>query len=107
MRLKKELTIDDLKKLFYDGAIIDSDCSLDTIGTSTMGYMERRGITINGVPYQVVYSSKGYGRITRRIKFYNGRFLPKHIDYMDAVRDHFYEHIMPYIRSSRLLSRQI
>ena len=107
MRMKKQLTLDELKKLFYDGAIIDADCSLDTIGTCGGGYVERRGITINGRCFQVVYSSRGYGRITSRIRFYNGKFLHKHIQYMDAVREHFNEHIMPYIRSCRLFNRQI
>lgn len=97
MKLKKNYHTADIQKLWLDGAIIKRDYSLDTYGTSPMGYMERRGIRINGKKYQVVYSARGYGRITSEIKFYNGRFLEKHKKYMDAVRDHFYNNILPYI----------
>jgi len=103
MKLKKELTLNELKRLYHQGAIIDRDCTLDTFGTSGMGYIERRGIRINGVPYQVVYSSKGYGKITSNLKEYNGRFLPKYVEYVNDVRANFYEHFMPYIYGSRLL----
>ena len=102
MKLKKNYSLADLKKLHANGASIKRDYSLDTCGTSPMGYMERRGIRINGKKYQVVYSARGYGRITSEIKFYNGKFLQKHKKYMDAVREHFYNNIFPYINYTTL-----
>lgn len=98
MKLNKNYNLSDLSLLFANGAVIDRDYSTDTFGTSTMGYIERRGITINGKQYQVIYTSKGYGRITSDLKRYNGRYLNKHLKYKRDVNEHFYTHIMPYIR---------
>ncbi len=98
MKLKKNYNLSDLSLLFADGAVIERDYSTDTFGTSGLGYMERQGIKINGIKYQVVYTSRGYGRITRDLVFYNGRYLKKHIKYMNDVNKHFNTHIMPYIR---------
>lgn len=89
MTLKKNYTLKDIKKLWLEGANIERDYSTDTYGTNSLGYLERRGIRINGIQYQVVYSSKGYGRITSDLRFYNDRYLEKHLDYIQMVEDHF------------------
>lgn len=97
MRLKKNYHTKDLKSLIANGAYIKRDYSTDTYGTSSMGYMERIGLLINGKQYQVVYTSKGYGRITSDIVYYNGRFLEKHIQYMEAVEKHFTKNVLELI----------
>lgn len=107
MKLKKNYEISDLALLYADGAIIERDYTTDTCGTSGMGYIERRGIKINGKQYQVIYTSRGYGRITSDIKYYNGRYLDKHFKYKRNVNEHFYINVMPYIRESWLHDRSL
>lgn len=107
MKLKKNYNLSDLAMLYANGATFERDYSTDTFGTSSLGYMERRGIKINGKRYQVIYTSKGYGRITSDILFYNGRYLDKHIKYFDDVNEHFYNHISPYIRGHKIWARRL
>lgn len=107
MKLKRNYNVSDLWTLYDNGAIIERDYSTDTFGTSSLGYMERRGITINGKQYQVIYTSKGYGRITSDIVIYNGRCLDKHLQYKYAVNEHFYINVMPYIRGCWLQDRSL
>ena len=105
MKLKKNYELSDLALLYENGAIIERDYSTDTFGAEDMGYMARRGIRINGKQYQVIYTSKDYGRITSDIVFYNGRYIDKHLKYMYDVNEHFYIHVMPFIRGHELCSR--
>ncbi len=107
MKLKKNYNLEDMPLLLANGAIFERDYSTDTFGTSSLGYMERRGIMINGKRYQVIYTSKGYGRITSDILFYNGNYLEKHLKYICDVDEHFFVHIMPYIRHCWLYDRTL
>ena len=105
MKLKKNYNTSDIKTLLANGAIIERDYTTDTYGTSSMGYMERKGITINGKQYQVVYTSKGYGRITSDIVYYNYRYLDKHTQYIQDLvilnfikfQEHFYFNVLEVI----------
>ena len=101
MRLKKRMNAKELKGLAEQWAKITRNYSLDTHGTSGMGYVERRGITIelNGVSkdYQVIYSARGYGTITDDIVEYNGRWLEKYGVYANAVNSHF-DNMMDEVR---------
>lgn len=95
MKLKKRMNVKELKDLVKKGAEITRNYSLNTYGTSGMGYVERRGITVvlNGVSkdYQVIYSSRSYGAtITDDIIEHNGRWLEKYREYANAVNTHFY-----------------
>lgn len=93
MRLKKRMNAKELRGLIEKGAKITRNLWLDTYGTSGMGYVERRGITIqlNGVSknYQVIYSARGYGAITDDIVELNGRWLEKYHKYSNDVDSHF------------------
>ncbi len=93
MKLKKKMEAKELINLAEQGAKITGNYSLNTYGTSGMGYVERRGITIelNGVSknYQVIYSARGYGTITDDIVEYNGRWLEKYREYANDVNYHF------------------
>ena len=98
LKLKKNYTLEELKALKEQGATIGRNWLNDTHGTSSSGYMERRGITINGNDYQIIYTSKGHGhRITADLVEYNGRYLQKHNIYIMQVIKHFNEHISPLI----------
>ncbi len=93
MKLKKRMNEQELINLAKQGAKITGNYSLNTYGTSGMGYVERIGITIelNGVSkdYQVIYSARGYGAITDNIVEHNGRWLEKYREYSNAVNSHF------------------
>ncbi len=93
MKLNKRMNAKELKSLVEKGAKITRNYSLDTHGTSGMGYVERRGITIelNGVSkdYQVIYSARGYGAITDNIVELNKKWLEKYNVYANNVNSHF------------------
>jgi len=104
MRLKKRMNEQELINLAEQGAKITRNYSLDTHGTSGMGYVERRGITIelNGVSkdYQVIYSARGYGAITDNIVELNKKWLEKYSVYANAVNSHF-DNMMDEVRKMK------
>ena len=100
LKLKKNYTLEELKALSLKGEMISRNWLNDTSGTSSMGYMERRGIKINGTDYQVIYTSKGHAtRITADIVEYNGRYLQKHDIYINQVNKHFSDYIYPLLNN--------
>ena len=99
LKLKKNYNVNELKGLQDKGYNIEIASELNTYGISGSGYMERLGIKINGANYQVIYSSRGYGRITSDITYYDGRYFSKHITYIEAVKKHFNNNVLPYVKN--------
>lgn len=95
--IKKKMSLDDLKALKELGIEIKRNYNLDESGTSGMGYVERRGLSINGIDYQVCFSSKGYGVITSDINELNGRWLDKYDVYASKVRKWWNEKMIPIL----------
>lgn len=91
-KLKQNLSHDEYLQLVQDGAEVKRNYANDTYGASSMGYMDRRGITIDGVDYQVIYTSKAHGaRLTQNLVDYNGSWYEKYEYYYRQVNEHFYK----------------
>lgn len=89
-----------LKKAYYDfkelraleqeGKVkISRLHSLDTFGTSGSGLVARMGIKVETSKetkeYQIKFSSKGYGSVTDKIDWFNGRTKEKYDKYFTRI----------------------